>query len=110
MVQKCLCVVFYHSTLKKIWCKDQLVKELIKTKADQIRERKYVTSGEVKSLLNIFHVPNGLDDIWLANDGTKSCLNAAVWSPNFFLPTVTSLSRSIEATTWMTDVDLGEFF
>ena len=69
-----------------------------------------MTSGEVNSFLNIFHVPKGLNDIWLVNDDFKSGLNSAVWPPKFFLPTVTFLSRSIEMTTWMTNVDLGRSF
>ena len=43
-------------------------------------------------------------------DATKSGLNQVVWAPNFFLPTIESTLRCMNASTWSGDVDLGEMF
>ena len=43
-------------------------------------------------------------------DGTKSLLNAAVWAPNFFLPSIDSLLMFCTSETWFADIDLGEMF
>jgi len=43
-------------------------------------------------------------------DATKSGLNAAVWSPSFFMPTADSLFRMIDFDTWLGNIDLGEMF
>ena len=85
------------------------VKEKFKKKLFKSRNRGYIRCGLVKSLLNIFNVPKGSDDIQVVNDATKSGLNQAVWVPNFFLPTVITLAKCITSSSWMSDVDMGEF-
>ena len=72
--------------------------------------RKYDVPVEVLKFLNIFDVPKGIDVIRLVNDATKSGLNKVVWALKFFLPTVTSLERTIQPTSWMADADMGEIF
>ena len=95
---------------KKRWSKNNIVQEALKKKLVMFRARKYVIPGEVKSLLNMFDVPKGVDDICLVNDATQSGLNEAVWAPNFFSPTVSSLARTLQTTSWMADVDVGKCF
>ena len=85
--------------LAKMWAKLQ-----------KVIERGYIAPGFVMSLVNYFAVPKGLTDIRMVYDGTKSKLNAAVWAPNFFLPSVDSVLCFCDASTWFADLDLGEMF
>ena len=41
---------------------------------------------------------------------TKSGLNDLVWAPWFQIPTVESHLRSVEASTYIADCDVGEMF
>jgi hypothetical protein len=82
----------------------------MKEKLSKVRKRKYISKGPVRSLINCFAVEKGSEDIRLVYDGSKSGLNDAVFSPNFFLPFPDSLLMWINADTWMADLDLGEMF
>ena len=86
------------------------VKEKLKEKLFKSCNRDNIRGGLVKSFPNIFDVPKRSDNIWLVNDATKSGLNRAFWAPNFFLPAVNTLVRCIIASSWMSDVDMGDFF
>ena len=83
---------------------------LMQDKVQKVRDRRYVSPGKVISLMNVFDVPKGADDIRLVYDGTKSRLNDNLWAPWFPLPMVESLLRSIDCTTWLGDNDIGEQF
>lgn len=84
--------------------------QMMKNKLRKVIGRRYLTPGYVKSLTNYFAVPKGLQDIRMVYDGTKSRLNAAVWAPNFFLPSIDSLTMFCDGKTWFADIDLGEMF
>lgn len=43
-------------------------------------------------------------------DATRSGLNAAIWSPNFYLPTATTVLNNSDESTFYGDIDLGEMF
>ena len=43
-------------------------------------------------------------------DATKCGLNAALWTHNFFLPTIDSILRNADENTWFGDINLGEMF
>jgi hypothetical protein len=43
-------------------------------------------------------------------DGTASGLNDALWAPSFWLPTIDSLVRALDADSWMADRDIGDMF
>ena len=88
---------------------------------DQVREkirkvikRRYMmrvtTEWDIKSLIKFFAVPKGERDIRMVYDATASGLNAAVWAPTFWLPTINTLVRSLDASSWMTDRDMGDMF
>ena len=51
-----------------------------------------------------------MEDIRLVYDDTKSKLNDAVFSPNFFLPFLDSVLMWVNVDTWLADLDLGEMF
>ena len=58
--------------------------------------RKYLEASHVSSLLDFFPVPKGDSDI------------AALWAPNFFLPSASSAAMLLLFNTWMADMDFGE--
>ena len=70
-----------------------------------MRSRGYINTGGVKSITAFFNVPKGDADIRMVYDATKCCLNAALWTPNLFLPTIDSILRNADG-----DIDLGEMF
>ena len=82
----------------------------LKQKIDKVCKRGYLEKGYVRSLINYFAVPKGEGDIRIVYDGTKCGLNQAVWSPNFYLPSVDSLLLNVSSKTWFGDMDLGEMF
>jgi len=90
---------------------------LLQKKIWKVRARGYIEPGPVLSLTNVFAVPKVTDpdsgevlDIRAVYDATKSELNAAVWAPSFWMPTVESLVRMLDFDSWLGDVDIGEMF
>lgn len=51
-----------------------------------------------------------MGDIQVVYDVTKSGLNAAIWSPNFCLPTMASVLQNANYSTFYGDIDIGEMF
>jgi hypothetical protein len=93
---------------------DDGVRERVKPKIEKVIKRRYmarVTTGlRLKSLIKYFAVPKGIDDIRIVYDGTASGLNDSVWAPSFWLPTIDSLVRALDADSWMADRDIGDMF
>ena len=79
-------------------------------KIGKVRSRGYILPGEVNSLTGFFAVPKGPDDIRIVYDASACGLNAALWAPNFSLPTIDSVLRCADHSTWFSDIDLGEMF
>lgn len=71
---------------------------------------KIVDPGALRSLLFMFDVPKGSDDIRLVYDGSKSGLNDCLWAPWFALPTVETMCRTLEPGYWCADNDYGDQF
>ena len=90
--------------------KDPDTQERVKKKVNGVRARGYINPGGVKSVTGFFDVPKGDADIRMVYDATKCGLNAALWTPNFFLPTIDSILRNADDETWFGDIDLGEMF
>ena len=82
----------------------------LKKKLANVRAKKYVQPGFVKSLTSYFAVPKAKTDIRVVYDATACGLNDCLWAPNFFLPTVDSILRNASSSTWFGDIDLGEMF
>jgi hypothetical protein len=76
----------------------------------KVRLRRYIGPGFVVSLTAFFHVPKGEDDLCLVYNGSVSGLNDAVWMPRFILPMLNTHLRSVEAGTFLGDIDVGERF
>ena len=88
--------------------KDEVQK--IKEKIGKVRKRRYIASGQVKSLTSYFHVPKGESDIRMVYNATSSGLNEVTFAPWFALPTIESHLRGVEAGTYMADNDVGDMF
>ena len=73
-------------------------------------EKGYLEKGHIKSLTSYFAVPKGEDDIRIVYDASKCGLNERLWAPNFVLPTIDSVLRSVDFNSWFCDADLGEMF
>ena len=86
------------------------VRELVAEKLEGMHNRHYLEEGHVTSSLDFFPVPKGDSDIRVVFDGSSCGLNAALWAPNFFLPSASSASMLLSFNTWMADMDFGEMF
>ena len=92
------------------WPADAKEREQLREKLFKPVSKNYIARGFVKSLISLFAVLKGEDDIRIVYDATKSGLNEAIWAPNFYLPTVDSVLRNADNHTWYGDIDLGEMF
>lgn len=93
------------------WPSDEEQAKKVEAKITKVRDnRGYLEPGFVESLTGFFAVPKGSDDIRMVYDATKCGLNAALWAPNFALPTVDSVVNNSDSFTWYGDIDLGEMF
>jgi hypothetical protein len=95
---------------KQDWPDNPLSVAKLKKKLRNVRAKKYVQPGFVKSLTSYFAVPKALTDIRVVYDATACGLNDALWAPNFFLPTVDSILCNASSSSWFGDIDLGEMF
>lgn len=91
-------------------CKEENIQSKVRNKVNGLRSKGYISPGLVKSITLFFHVLKGKDDIRMVFDATKCELNAALWCPKFFLPTIDSILRNASDDTWFGDLDLGEMF
>jgi hypothetical protein len=89
---------------------DPAVKALVAVKVQIMIDRSYLEPGSVSSFLNYFAVPKGESDIRVVYDGTLSGLNGSLWCPNFFLPSARHAGELLNYSSWMADMDFGEFF
>jgi len=72
---------------------------------------KHLLKGEaVKSLMYMFHVPKGTDDVRMVYDGSKSGLNSSLYAPWFHIHSVEMMCRSLLPGYWCADNDYGEQF
>jgi hypothetical protein len=89
------------------------VYKLLLPKIKKILDRGYVKFGRtrdfVKSFIDYFIVPKA-DDVRPVYNGTSCGFNAAVWAPNFWLPTAKSATRVLDYNYCGVDIDLGEMF
>jgi hypothetical protein len=90
---------------------DAAKRALIAKKLQKVLDRGYVKLGKVLSLTGYFAVDKAQGtDIRMVYDGTKSGLNNSIWAPNLNVPSIDSLVGLIDSNSWMSDIDLGEFF
>ena len=90
--------------------RDPTNKRKLLEKVATVIHKGYLEDGLVKNLTSFFAVPKGDDDIRVVYDASKSGLNVALWAPNFGLPTIDTVLRSVGFNSWMGDADFGEHF
>ena len=76
----------------------------------KVRERRYIDSGPVTSLMHMFYVPKGKKDIRMVYNGTASGINDCLFAPHFSLPTVAHVLRALDPGFYQADLDIGEMF
>ncbi len=99
-----------HFNEQQVLPKDPSVREKLLSKIQVPRNKRYIVPGFVLSKTGYFDVPKGESDIRIVYDATKCGLNRALWSPNFYLPTIDALLRNADSDTYYGDIDLGEMF
>lgn len=90
---------------------DENIRQKVKENLERVLKRGYVVLADiqfVESMMYMFHVPKGEDDIRMVYDGTESGLNKTLYAPWFALPTVDSMSRWVVAGSWLADNDYGD--
>ena len=90
--------------------KEKVMVSHIKEKVNGVRAKCYINKGLVRSVTGYFAVPKGEEKIKIVYNATKCGLNDALWTTNFFLPTIDSILRNADEGTWFVDIDLGEMF
>jgi hypothetical protein len=83
---------------------------LLASKLDKVVESEYIRKGPVKAFIDYFDVPKGPDDIRVVYHGSKSGLNAQLWTPRFYIPHGSSATNAMSFETHLTDSDVGEMF
>ena len=107
---------FYEDKLPKNTKRQRMprnlgVFELMVEKIAKVRSRNYIGKwGSILNLSHYFPVPKGENDIRMVYDLTASGLNAALWAPRFWMPTMLNVVDCAIHTSWFGDVDAGEMF
>lgn len=91
---------------------DEKARAVLRSKVGKVIKRGYLFGSGIRlrSLIRYFAVPKTGDDYRIVYDATANKLNDAVWAPSFWLPTVDTLVRYVDANTWMMDRDMGDMF
>jgi hypothetical protein len=93
--------------------KDESTRQKVRAKLKKILMKGYISmakSEDVESLMYMFDVPKGENDLRMVYDGSKSGLNEALWAPWFLLDTVDAMMRGLRPNYWCADNDYGEQF
>ena len=82
----------------------------LRQKLFPVRERRYINSGEVRSLMHMFDVPKGEEDVRIVYNGTASGINDCLWAPHFGLAMISHVNRALMPSYSQADLDIGEMF
>ena len=84
--------------------------EMIKKNLYKVLIRSYITGGTLLSLIALFCVPKGEDDIRLVYYLTASGLNDALWYPTFLMTFVDNVLDVATHSSWFRDIYAAEMF
>jgi hypothetical protein len=79
-------------------------------KLEKLLRRRYITAGPCRNTVPRFAVPKGADDIRVVWDLKKNGLNAQMYTPTFFLPSMGTYLRRLMPEAYSGDFDIGEQF
>lgn len=87
-------------------------KRVLGDKILKMWKKKYIDAPPCKlsSAIMYFAVPKGEDDWRIVYHAGANGLNDSVWVPSFWLPTIDSLLRIVDETSFMEDRDIGKMF
>ena len=91
--------------IKEKWIVDKDREKLVK-----LLRRRYIVPGPCSNTVPRFPVPKGPDDIRVVWDLAKNGLNETMYTPTFFLATMGTYLRRLEAGMYGGDFDIGEQF
>ena len=83
---------------------------MVAGRVNKVLVRRYIEPGRVVSLTPMFPGPKPPGDVRMVYDGTKSCMNEALWAPHFGLATMRYTLRSLLPGYYQCDMDSGEMF
>jgi hypothetical protein len=83
---------------------------LLASKLEKVLERQYIRKVPVKAFIDYFDVPKGPDNIRVVYHGSKSGLNAHLWTPRLYMPNGSAATNVMSFETYLTDSDVGEMF
>jgi hypothetical protein len=79
-------------------------------KLDKLLRRRYIVPGPYRTAVPRFPVPKGDDDIRVMWDLARNGLNEHMFTPSFFLPTMSTYLRRLPRDAYSGDFDIGEQF
>ena len=87
-------------------------KRVLRDKILKMWRKRYVDVPPCKlsSAIMYFAVPKGEEDWQIVYHAGANGLNDSVWVPSFWLPTINSLLRIVDESSFMEDRDIGEMF
>ena len=89
---------------------EQWIKEKDMEKLEKLLRRGYIHPGACRTTVPRFPVPKGSDDIRVVWDLSKNGLNGTMYTPTFFLASMSTYLRRIESGFYGGDFDVGEQF
>ena len=95
---------------KQAKARDAEQHELMRAKVVQVRQRGYISTGEVVSGTHYFCVTKGTTDIRMVYNGTSCGLNACLHAPRYGLLQVKHTLRALREGYYQCDLDVGEQF
>ncbi len=80
--------------------KDPKVYQKVMEKLKNVKDKGYISAGQVSSLTSYFKVPKGETNIQMVYETSASGINEALWLPSFALPSADSLTNLLTLESW----------
>jgi hypothetical protein len=97
---------------KKAWRMnpEPSVRAKIRAKSEKFQKRQHLCPGFVEALLTFFDAEKGEDDTRIVFNGTASGLKDVLSAPRCFLPTTSTMTRTVDVNYWLGENDLIKMF
>lgn len=97
-------------TFPEVPIKEEWIVQKDKEKLEKLLRRRYIVPGYCRLTVPRFPVPKGQDDIRVVWDLAKNGVNETMYTPSFFLASMSTYIRRIDVGTYGGDFDIGEQF